>query len=409
MHLLLFLKYHNLVRMPSASLNYELAGSLEEFGLSKYEARAYITLIEKGTLGASEIAYYSNLPRTKIYNTLKKLEKKRLSIISSQKPLIASPVPPEEAFLEIMSLHEKRLKNMKKIITSLKAVEEQGKDRNIMEERKYQLIDAKATSNKIKDLLNSSKRSIDLMVDSWGLSVFLQCREALFSAIARKVKIRVLLGFQGMDVQNINLLPIESEIRLDNFSGSMLSFDSSNVIFIDSSNGKAAMTSSYDTFSIGQFRGFEEKWRKALKIKNLNILGLKETFDAMILLRFVNGRISRLLLDQAVSPNPDPKFILDTLAKYGINLIDRKFSELIKTIDHALKLGYSGFLKYDHQHSLISLHTETDESTIVPWAIIISAYLKTIGNEPKMMCDFRNGLANVIHLKLPHQISNEYL
>ena len=133
---------------------------------------------------------------------------------------------------------------MKKIITSLKAVEEQGKDRNIMEERKYQLIDAKATSNKIKDLLNSSKRSIDLMVDSWGLSVFLQSREALFSAIARKVKIRVLLGFQGMDVQNINLLPIESEIRLDNFSGSMLSFDSSNVIFIDSSNGKAAMTSS---------------------------------------------------------------------------------------------------------------------------------------------------------------------
>ncbi|HTH21328.1 MAG TPA: helix-turn-helix domain-containing protein [Nitrososphaeraceae archaeon] len=43
-----------------------LVGSLEEFGLSKYESMAYITLLSRGTLGASEIAYYSNLPSTKI-------------------------------------------------------------------------------------------------------------------------------------------------------------------------------------------------------------------------------------------------------------------------------------------------------------------------------------------------------
>jgi sugar-specific transcriptional regulator TrmB len=52
----------------------DLIGSLEEFGLSKYEAKAYITMIDKGSLAASEIAYYSNLPRTKVYPTLKKLD-----------------------------------------------------------------------------------------------------------------------------------------------------------------------------------------------------------------------------------------------------------------------------------------------------------------------------------------------
>ena len=49
---------------------HNLASSLEEFGLSRYEAGAYLTLLEKGPLSASEIAYYSNLPRTKIYSTL---------------------------------------------------------------------------------------------------------------------------------------------------------------------------------------------------------------------------------------------------------------------------------------------------------------------------------------------------
>ena len=56
--------------------NNDLVGNLEEFGLSQYEARAYLTMIGKGSLSASEIAYYSHLPRTKIYLTLKKLEKK---------------------------------------------------------------------------------------------------------------------------------------------------------------------------------------------------------------------------------------------------------------------------------------------------------------------------------------------
>ena len=50
----------------------DLVGSLEEFGLSKYEARAYLTMIGRGSLAASEIAYYANLPRTKVYPTLKK-------------------------------------------------------------------------------------------------------------------------------------------------------------------------------------------------------------------------------------------------------------------------------------------------------------------------------------------------
>ena len=44
-----------------------LTVSLEEFGLSKYESQAYVALISKGTISASELAYYSEIPRTKIY------------------------------------------------------------------------------------------------------------------------------------------------------------------------------------------------------------------------------------------------------------------------------------------------------------------------------------------------------
>jgi len=39
----------------------ELAVSLEEFGLSKYEARVYVALISKGTISASEVSYYAEI------------------------------------------------------------------------------------------------------------------------------------------------------------------------------------------------------------------------------------------------------------------------------------------------------------------------------------------------------------
>ena len=76
--------------------------SLEEFGLSKYESNAYLTLISKGTTSASDLAYYSAIPRTKIYSVLLKLAKKRLVILSRSKPITCTAIGPENAFNSIL-------------------------------------------------------------------------------------------------------------------------------------------------------------------------------------------------------------------------------------------------------------------------------------------------------------------
>ena len=150
--------------------NNDLPGSLEEFGLSKYEARAYLTMTGKGSLAASEIAYYANLPRTKIYQTIKKLEKKRLAVISKQKPLICSAIPPEEAFAEIVNLHERRVKNMRKIIDRLQKLNDEGQRPKGSEERRYFILDANSTLEKIGSLIVGSRSSISATLDPWGRS-----------------------------------------------------------------------------------------------------------------------------------------------------------------------------------------------------------------------------------------------
>ena len=128
--------------------NNDLIGNLEEFGLSQYEARAYLTMIGKGSLSASEIAYYSHLPRTKIYLTLKKLEKKGLSVISQQKPLICSAINPTEAFEEIVIIQEQKLRNMKRVVEKLQKISDESNSLKGLEEKRYFILDPKSTLQK---------------------------------------------------------------------------------------------------------------------------------------------------------------------------------------------------------------------------------------------------------------------
>ena len=48
--------------------------SLQKLGLSNYGARTYIVITNLGPINATKIAIETNIPRTKIYEVLNKLE-----------------------------------------------------------------------------------------------------------------------------------------------------------------------------------------------------------------------------------------------------------------------------------------------------------------------------------------------
>ena len=104
-----------------------LTVSLEEFGLSKYEAQAYVALISKGTISASELAYYSEIPRTKIYPTLLKLENKKLVIISKSKPIMCTAISPEDAFDGVIHEQINKVNAMNTLVSNLKKTSEESK------------------------------------------------------------------------------------------------------------------------------------------------------------------------------------------------------------------------------------------------------------------------------------------
>lgn len=369
-----------------ADTNNDLPGSLEEFGLSKYEARAYLTMIGKGSLAVSEIAYYANLPRTKVYQTVKKLEKKKLAVISKQKPLICSAIPPEEAFAEIVNSHDRRVKNMRKIVDSLQKINDESQRPKGSEERRYFILDANSTLERIGSLIADSRSSVTATLDPWGLRLLSQCKASIVRALTAGVRLRIILGSQCIGNENVFQLPDGIELRTAEVASNLIIIDSSYLVLIDSSNGKAAFFASTDSFAMLQAKNFEESWSSASEMKYLLDMQPEAAAKAVELIRIVENGLAAKMLEYAVSRLDMSAELVEVIdERYGLNISGMSASEIMDLIDSALKISCLGGLKHDRSNNMVSLQSKLDSKQVLPWALVLASYFKSTGNEPRIM------------------------
>jgi DNA-binding response OmpR family regulator len=93
------------------------ANELENFGLTKTQAKIYITLIASGVASASEIAKLSKIRREEVYRLIPELEKRGMITRRLEVPRTFSATSPETT---IQMLTETKLNTMKEEIEKLK-------------------------------------------------------------------------------------------------------------------------------------------------------------------------------------------------------------------------------------------------------------------------------------------------
>jgi sugar-specific transcriptional regulator TrmB len=71
--------------------------ALTDFGLTEYEARVYLALLDRPGAAAATLARQARIPRTRVYDVLKGLLDRGLASRNSGKRLTYRPVPPAQA------------------------------------------------------------------------------------------------------------------------------------------------------------------------------------------------------------------------------------------------------------------------------------------------------------------------
>jgi len=70
---------------------------LRGLGLTDYEEKTYVALLRSGPVGATKISEKSGIPRTKIYPTLKSLEKQGFVEMLKTRPMSFNAIEPRIA------------------------------------------------------------------------------------------------------------------------------------------------------------------------------------------------------------------------------------------------------------------------------------------------------------------------
>src|SRR5437870_12226420 len=88
--------------------------ALKEFGLTEYEAKVYVSLVESGTQAASELSRTASIPYSKIYEILGNLERKGWVETEQGRPSKYYPKAPSIALESSRARLETTLKSSQK-------------------------------------------------------------------------------------------------------------------------------------------------------------------------------------------------------------------------------------------------------------------------------------------------------
>lgn len=377
-----------------------LTVSLEEFGLSKYEAQAYVSLIAKGTISAGDLAYYSEIPRTKIYPTLLKLENKKLVIISKSKPIMCTAISPEDAFDGIIHEQINKVNAMNTLISNLKKASEESRKTRGSEEKRYFHLSANNVLSQLQTMIEGSKSSIKIMTDQWGFGLLAECKEQLLSVLRRNLDVKVLVAPSQICSESFRVIPDGVEIRASDITQNCFIFDETELLMIDNNNGKGAIFSSTDILGLNQEKVFSNIWKNAIKTKALGDMTKTEAQEIYKIIKIVNeAGLPYLLNSTMVSKKPEAD-MFKLLEKNGVSLKSKTLDDVIEIIDAIMQITCSGHANFEANTKNITIESKLNSGHSLPWVSILDGCLQKQGYKTRTIYQNNSSKGEKVHIKI---------
>jgi sugar-specific transcriptional regulator TrmB len=377
-----------------------LTVSLEEFGLSKYESQAYVALIARGTISASELAYYSEIPRTKIYPTLLKLENKKLVIISKSKPIMCTAIAPEDAFDGIIHEQINKVNAMNTLISNLKKASEESRKTRGSEEKRYFHLSANNVLSQLQTMIEGSKSSIKIITDQWGFGLLAECKEQLLSVSRRNLDVKVLVSPSQICSESYRVIPDGIEIRASDITQNCFIFDETELLIINNDNGKGAIFSSTDILGINQEKMFSNIWRNAIRTKALADMTKTEAQEIYKIIKIVNETGLTYLLNSAMISKKPEADMLKLLEKNGISLKSKTLDDIIEIIDAIMQITCSGHVNFEANNKNITVESRLNSGHSLPWVSILDGCLQKQGYKTKTVYQNNSNKGEKVHIKI---------
>ncbi len=377
-----------------------LTVSLEEFGLSKYESQAYVALISKGTISASELAYYSEVPRTKIYPTLLKLENKKLAIISKSKPIMCTAISPEDAFDGIIHEQINKINAMNTLVSNLKKTSEESRKSRGSEEKRYFHISANKVLTQLQTMIEGSKLSVKIMTDQGGFGLLAECKEQLVGVIRRNLDVKVIIPSTQICSESYRTIPDGVEIKTSDITQNCFIFDETELLMINNDNGKGAIFSSTEILGINQEKVFSNIWKNSIKTKVVADMTKADAQEIYKIIKIINETGLRYILNSTRESKKIEIDFLKLLEKNGIQLKSKSLDDIIEIMDAIIQITCSGHVNFEANTKNITIESKLNNGYSLPWVSILEGYLQKQGYKTRTVYQNNSSKGEKTHIKI---------
>jgi len=174
---------------------------LMSLGLTEYEAKVYAALLASGSCTVKEISFKSDVPRTKIYPTLKGLERRGMILFLPEEPVKCKALPPDIALSPKVSQQEESLRRTKRALSEIKKAYESYKITEDLERQELWVLKRdQAIQNKLMTMIREATQKVLLVIGEGGLGILHNCRQQLRDASFNDVE---LTGYANVSKENL--------------------------------------------------------------------------------------------------------------------------------------------------------------------------------------------------------------
>lgn len=354
-----------------------LCVSLEEFGLSKYEAQAYLAMVERDCISAGELAYYAKIPRSKVYPTLLKLERKGLASVSKGRPITCRAVSPDGAFDGIIQDQINKINAMNALLSDLKAVSESSKKHLGSSEGRYFHLSANSVLARLGEMIRNSRSSIRIMVDCSGLYLLSECRGDILERLRKGVDVKMIVPPDAVGSDSLRLMPHDTDVRISETVQNCIVFDDMDLLMVDSGTGRGAVFAT-DVLATNSLQIFSHLWDAAVGAGNLPDLANAAARDALQMASLIRGQALHCVLSSTAATKACSYGLVDLVEDGGVMLKSESLERVVDIIDSALRMTCRGRVDFDDKSAMIVLESGTGDS-LLPWIAVLEEYLSGSG------------------------------
>jgi len=251
------------------SISEKTRRALQDLGLTEYETRAYVALLQRGSMTASEISEMAPVPYSKIYEVLGSLERKGWIETESGRPSRYYPRSPTDA-LEATRLRRERLlrANETQVLGELTPIFEK---RESQERPDIWIVRGEFNIlSKIRETMGKSTKEILIAVPGLTKEMLDLVSPTLLHLKSQGVKI-LLMTSENVESETLDeaCAFAEVKVRSQMFGGGIVSDVREVMLLLEEERGGTALAIWSDHVGLTRFAKnyFEYLWRDASDYK----------------------------------------------------------------------------------------------------------------------------------------------